>query len=328
MGLIKTLEARDKMTKKAMGIDVDSKKLVCCIVVDEDKSNAIWKTFENREKDFCEILNYLRSQKVSLVLMEASGGYEQKIAIYLSANKISVYVVNPRRARDFARGIGLNYKNDKIDAFALGRMAQVAKLPPATHSSPNQLKIKKLVVRRNQIKEDIVVERNRKRLADDDAEESILKHIKFLEEEVEAVDNKIKTLIRSDKVMESKKKVLIKFKGIGEVTAAAMIALIPELGYISNKKVSSLVGVAPMDRDSGILKGKRTISGGRAHARKALYMPAWVAVQKDPGIKSVYERHIDNGKKKKVAIVAIMRKLLIRANAALRRHIETEEKVS
>ncbi len=314
------------MTKKAMGIDVDSKNLVCCIVVDEDKSNAIWKTVKNREKDFCEIRNYLRSHKVSRVLLEASGGYEQKIAIYLSAHKISAYVVNPRQARDFARGIGLNYKNDKIDAFALGRMAQVMKLPPATHASPNQLKLKKLVVRRNQIKENIVVERNRKRLADDEAAESILRHIKFLEEEVEDIEKKINTLIRSDKVMEAKKKVLVKFKGIGDVTAAAMLALIPELGYISNKEVSSLVGLAPMDNDSGILKGKRTISGGRAHARKALYMPAWVAVLRDPGMKIVYERHINKGKKKKVAIVAIMRKLLIRANAALRAHIETQEK--
>lgn len=140
------------MTEKTMGIDVDSKNLVCCIVVDEDKSRAIWNTFKNQEKDFCEIHNFLRSHKVSLVLLEASGGYEQKIAIYLSANNISVYVVNPRRARDFARGIGLNYKNDKVDAFALGRMAQVAKLPPATYASPNQLKIKKLVVRRLQVK--------------------------------------------------------------------------------------------------------------------------------------------------------------------------------
>lgn len=262
------------------------------------------------------------------MLMEASGGYEQKIAMYLSANKISVYVVNPRRARDFARGIGLNYKNDKIDAFALGRMAQVAKLPPATNASPNQLKLKKLVVRRNQIKEDIVVERNRKRLADDEAEESILKHIKFLEEEVEDIEKKINILIRSDKVMEANKKVLVKFKGIGDLTAAAMLALIPELGYISNKKVSSLVGLTPMDHDSGVLKGKRTISGGRAHARKALYMPAWVAVSRAPDLKIVFERHINNGKEKKVAIVAIMRKLLVRANAALRRHIEKGEKVS
>jgi transposase len=316
------------MTKKTMGIDVDSKKLVCCIVVDEDQSTALWKTFENREKDFCKILNYLRSQKVSLVLLEASGGYEQKVTIYLSANGISVYVVNPRRARDFARGIGLNYKNDKIDAFALGRMAQVAKLPPATHSSPNQLKLKKLVVRRNQLKEDIVVESNRKRLADDEAKASICRHIKFLQEEVADIEKAINTLIRSDKVMKAKKKVLIKFKGIGDVTAAAMIGLIPELGYIKNKQVSSLVGLAPMDHDSGKLKGKRTISGGRSHARKALYMPAWVAVRRDPTMNTVYERHINNGKKKKVAIVAIMRKLLIRANAVLRRHIETEEKAS
>jgi len=128
--------------------------------------------------------------------------------------------------------------------------------------------------------------------------------------------------------MKAKKKVLLKFKGISDVTAAAMLALIPELGYIKNREVSSLVGLAPMDRDSGIFKGKRTISGGRAHARKALYMPAWVAVYRDPDMKSVYERHINNGKKKKVAIVAIMRKLLIRANAALRNHIDTEEKIS
>ncbi len=314
------------MTKIAMGIDVDSKNLVCCIVFGEDKSNAIWKTFKNQENDFCEILNFIRSHKVSLVLLEASGGYEQKIAIYLSANNISVHIVNPRRARDFARGIGLNYKNDKIDAFALGRMAQVAKLPPATHASPKQLKLKKLVVRRNQIKEEMVVERNRKCLADDEVEESILKHIKFLEEEVADIEKKINALIRSDKVIEAKKKILVGFKGIGDVTAAAMLALIPELGYTNNKNVSSLVGLAPMDHDSGILKGKRTISGGRAHARKALYMPAWVAVQRDPGMKIVYERHINNGKKKKVAIVAIMRKLLIRANAALRRYIDTEEK--
>lgn len=316
------------MIKKAMGIDVDSKNLVCCVVVDQDKSNAFWKTVANQEKDFCKLLEYLQDQKVDHVLLEASGGYEQKIALYLASNKISVYVVNPRRARDFARGIGLNYKNDKIDAFALGRMAQVVKLPPATHTSPNQLRLKRLVVRRNQIKEDIVVESNRKRLADDEAEESILKHIQFLEGEVDEIDKKIMALIRSDKVMEAKRQVLLKFKGIGDVTAAAMLALIPELGYIDNKKISSLVGLAPMDRDSGILKGKRTISGGRTHARKALYMPAWVAVQRDSGMKTVYERHINNGKKKKVAIVAIMRKMIIRANAAIRVHNDKQEKSS
>jgi transposase len=328
MGFIKTMEAKRKMTKKTMGIDVDSKSLVCCIVINEDKSTAIWKTFKNREKDFSEIIKYIRSQNVSLVLMEASGGYEQKISIYLSANNISVYVVNPRRARNFARGIGLNYKNDKVDAFALGHMAQVVKLPPVTKSNPNQLKLKRLVVRRLQIKGNIRVERNRKILADEEIEESILKHIKFMEDEVKEIEDKINNIIKSDKVMQAKKKVMINFIGIGNVTAAAMLALIPELGYISNKKISSLAGLAPMARDSGQIKGKRFISGGRGNARKSLYMPAWVAVRKDPGLKIVYERHLDKGKMKKVAIVAIMRKLLVRINAALRNHIEAEEKVS
>lgn len=316
------------MTKKAMGIDVDSRNLVCCVVVDEDKSNALWETFENREKDFCKILEYLRDQKVKRVLLEASGGYEQKIAIYLASNKISVYIVNPRRARDFARGIGLNYKNDKIDAFALGRMAQVAKFPATIHTCPNQQRLKQLVIRRNQISDMIVEEKNRNRLTGNEVRENILKHIEFLEDQKAELEETINAIIQSDQALKAKKGVLVKLIGIGDVTAAAMIALIPELGYISNNEVSSLVGVAPMDNDSGKNKGKRSISGGRAHARKALYMPAWVAVQRDPRMKIVYERHINRGKLKKVAIVAIMKKLLITANAVVRKHLEAQDIVA
>lgn len=316
------------MTKKAMGIDVDSRNLVCCVVVDEDKSNALWETFENREKDFCKILEYLRDQKVKRVLLEASGGYEQKVAIYLASNKISVYIVNPRRARDFARGIGLNYKNDKIDAFALGRMAQVAKFSATIHTCPNQQRLKQLVVRRNQISDMIVEEKNRNRLTSNEVRENILKHIEFLEDQKAELEEKINAIIQSDQALKAKKKVLVKLIGISDVTAAAMIALIPELGYISNNEVSSLVGVAPMDNDSGKNKGKRSISGGRAHARKALYMPAWVAVQRDPRMQIVYERHIKRGKLKKVAIVAIMKKLLITANAVVRKHLEAQEIVA
>jgi transposase len=316
------------MTKKAMGIDVDSRNLVCCIVVDEDKSKAVWKTFENREKDFCKILEYLRDQKVMRVLLEASGGYEQKIAIYLASNKISVYVVNPRRARDFARGIGLNYKNDNIDAFALGRMAQVAQFPPTTHACPNQQKLKQFVIRRNQIVDMIVEEKNRNRLTGHEVRENILKHIEFLEDQKAELEKTINALIQSDQALNAKKRVLVKLIGISDVTAAAMIALIPELGYIGNNEVSSLVGVAPMDNDSGKKKGKRSISGGRAHARKALYMPAWVAVQRDPRMQIVYERHIKRGKLKKVAIVAIMKKLLITANAVVRKHLEDQKIVA
>lgn len=312
--------------KKTMGIDVDSRYLETCIVIDENRSNAIGKRFHNREKEFSKLLKYLRSHKVSRVLMEASGGYEQKIAHYLAAHEIEVQVVNPRRARNFAKGIGLKAKTDKIDAFALGRMAQVVKFPTESYTSPNQLKLKKLMVRRSQLKEDIQAERNRKSLAEAVVKESIEKHIQFLQEEIDDIEEKIKEVIRSDKKMEAKKNVLIQFKGIGDITAATMIGLIPELGYISNKKVTSLVGLAPMPNDSGKIKGKRFISGGRARPRKALYMPAWVAVNCDPEINTFYNRLIENKKLKKVAIVAVMRKLLIRANAALRLYIEAEEK--
>lgn len=312
--------------KKTMGIDVDSRYLETCIVIDENRSNAIGKRFHNREKEFSKLLKYLRSYKVSRVLMEASGGYEQKIAHYLAAHEIKVQVVNPRRARNFAKGIGLKAKTDKIDAFALGRMAQVVKFPTESYTSPSQLKLKKLVVRRSQLKEDIQAERNRKGLADVVVKKSIEKHIQFLQEEIDNIEERIKEIIRSDKKMEAKKNVLIQFKGIGDITAATMIGLIPELGHISNKKVTSLVGLAPIPNDSGKFKGKRFISGGRARPRKALYMPAWVAVRCDPEMKTFYNRLIENKKLKKVAIVAVMRKLLIRANAALRRYLEAEEK--
>jgi transposase len=313
------------MNKITMGIDVDSKKLKCCVVIDEERSNALWHDFENQEKDFSSILNFVRSNKVSLVLMEASGGYEQKIALYLSSHKVKVHVINPHRVRSFARGIGLNYKNDKIDAFAIGLMGKVATFPPATQPSPNQQTLKELVIRRIQLKENIVQEKNRIGLTTGKVRESISRHIEYLEQDVLTIDEEINQVIKADEKMLEEKKVLTRFKGIADVTAAAIISLIPELGYIGNKEVSALVGVAPMDNDSGNTKGKRSIIGGRRHARKALYMPAWVAVARDMHMKKVYQRHIDRGKLPKVAIVSIMRKMLIRANASYRNYLEAQQ---
>jgi len=316
------------MTAIAMGIDVDSRNLEICVVIDEDASNAVRETVPNQQKDFHRILKCLKQQKISRVLMEASGGYEQNVANYLTANGLDVYVVNPRQARNFARGIGLNAKTDKIDAFALGRMAQVAKLPPKVRPRPNQVKLKQWVTRRSKLMENMQAERNRKRLADAEMKESIQTHIQFLKKEIEQIEKRIEEIIRSDESMAAKKRVLTQFKGIGDKTAAAMLGLVPELGYISNEKVSSLVGLAPMANDSGTFKGKRFITGGRTHARKALYMPAWVTVQRDPVMTEFYQRLISRGKLKKVSIVAVMRKMLVRMNAAIRNYIETEEKKS
>jgi transposase len=314
-----------KMSKKAMGIDVDSKELNVCVVKDEKKENSIWEKMKNDKKGFAEVLKLLRKEMVELVFMEATGGYEQSIAVYLASNGIEVYVKNPWQVKQFAKGIGLMCKNDKVDAFALGRMAQVVEVKPGMQLSPNQIKLKQLVTRREQITEILTKEKGRLKLVIPETQASIKRHIEFLEEEQESLDELISEMIKKDEVMAQKRKVITQFKGIGKITAAALIGFLPELGYIGNKEICHLAGLAPMDNDSGAKKGKRFISGGRPRARRALYMPAWVAVQRDPNIRSIYERLIKAGKCKKVAIVAIMRKLLVRANAAYRRHLWEEQ---
>jgi transposase len=313
-----------KMLKKTMGIDVDSKELNVCVIKDEKKENAIWKKMKNDKKGFAEVLKFLRNERVELVFMEATGGYEQGIALYLASNEIQVCVKNPCQVRQFAKGIGLMCKNDKVDAFVLGRMAQVVEVKPGMQSSPDQMKLKQLVTRREQITEILAKEKGNLKLVIPESRASIKRHIEFLEKEQKVLEELAGKIIKEDDVMAKKKKIVTQFKGIGQITAAALIAYLPELGYIGNKEICRLAGLAPMDNDSGTKKGKRFISGGRPRARRALYMPAWVAVQRDPNIRIIYERLIKAGKQKKVAIVAIMRKLLVRVNATYRRQLWDE----
>ena len=314
------------MSKKAMGIDVDSQELNVCVVTDEKQENAVWKKMTNDKKGFEEVLKFLKHEAVELVFMEATGGYEQGVALYLASNEIVALVKNPHQVRQFAKGIGLKYKNDKIDAFALGRMAQIVDVKPGMQSSPNQMKLKQLVTRREQITQMLAKEKGlHNKLAIAETLASITRVIESLEKEQEELDKVINEIINSDIVMTEKEDIITQFKGIGKITAAAIIAYLPELGYIGNKEICHLAGLAPMDNDSGSKKGKRFISGGRPRARKALYMPAWVAVRRDPNIRTIYERLIKAGKCKKIAIVAIMRKLLVRMNAAYRRKLGAEK---
>lgn len=312
------------MVKKTMGIDVDSKELNVCVMRDENRANAIWKEVKNDKEDFNKVLELLNQEQVEIVLMEASGGYEQKIALFLAQKGAKVMVINPVQVRHFARGIGLKCKNDKTDAYVLGRMAQVIEVKSERQTSPRQIELKQLVVRRCQIAEYIAVQKKLLIKAESEALKSIQRHIEFLSEEQAKLEALINKIISQDAVMTKKKNVLTKVKGVGAVTAASLIALLPELGYIGNKQISHLVGLAPMDHDSGDRKGKRFISGGRPRVRKALFMPALVAIQRDPGMNAVYQRFVKAGKPKKVAIIAIMRKLIIRLNATYRKHLKTQ----
>ncbi len=311
--------------EQVLGIDVDSEKLVSCIVVDGKRRNAKWRTFENKESDFADLPRYLQDHQISRVVMEATGGYEKKVSCFLRLGGIEVHVIKPKQGRDFANGLNILAKNDAIDAFVLGRLGQVAEFPTAPKINETQLKIKPLTMRRSQLKEMVTEEKNRLRLTDGSVKESIEIHIQFLEEQIAKLEEEVDNCIEGDEELKNIQKILIKTKGYGKTTAAVILALLPEIGRISNKAVAALAGLAPMADDSGKHKGKRKIKGGRWHLRKALYMPAYSSIAHDPEIKVFHQRLIDKGKVKKVATVAVMRKVLVRANATVRNYLRRQE---
>ncbi|WP_282677646.1 IS110 family RNA-guided transposase, partial [Serratia marcescens] len=266
---------------------------------------------------------------VALVLMEATGGLEAAVACALQAEGFEIAVVNPRQARDFARAMGYLAKTDRIDARALTQMAEVINRHPergrfirALPDAERQV-LAAMVVRRRQLITMLVAERNRLHPAHPQSRKSINIIIKALEDELSRIDADMNTHIQNH--FKELAERLSSIKGIGVMTTAALLAEVPELGSLSRRKVSALVGVAPVNRDSGTMRGRRTIFGGRAGVRTALYMATLVASRFNPVIKAFYMRLVDAGKPKKVALVACMRKLLTILNAMLRKNEEWDE---
>lgn len=266
----------------------------------------------------------LRKHTVALVLMEATGGLEAAVACALQAEGFEIAVVNPRQARDFARAMGYLAKTDRIDARVLAQMAEVINRHPerdrfirALPDADRQV-LNAMVVRRRQLITMLVAERNRLHPAHPQSRKSINIIIKALEDELARIDKDMNTHIRNHFKELSER--LNSIKGVGTMTVAALLAEVPELGRLSRREISALVGVAPVNRDSGTMRGRRTIFGGRAGVRTALYMAALVATRFNPVIKAFYTRLVTAGKPKKVALVACMRKLLTILNAMLRKN--------
>lgn len=308
--------------KVILGIDVSSDHLDSCILCD---GKSRYKQFQNDTDGCKDLLTWANRHKVDTGVVEATGGYEKKISLLMLSKGIDSYVVNPLQVRNFAKGYGNKAKTDKIDAEMIARFASVVPLQKTAQVSMTQYKIKQLVTRRFELKKMIVAEKGRTKLADDIILQSINDSIAFMENQIKELDKQLDLLSRKEKDVSDKVQVLCMQKGIAKVTAITLIGLLPEIGLIDNKKIAALAGLAPYARDSGKLKGKRFISGGRENARKALYMPAWVACMHDPKIKAFYERLKERGKKPKVAIVAVMRKLLIIANSRVRNYIKNEK---
>lgn len=278
--------------------------------------------FSNDGEGFEQLLERLKGWEVRLVVMEATGGYEAQLACALQAAGFSVAVVNPRQARDFAKALGYLAKTDRIDAAALSAFAQTLDQHPQRERflkgvpDAQRAQLAALVTRRRQLVEMLTAERNRLALSHKAARRSIEAVIKTLRRQLDDVEAQMARHVREHHA--DLQALLVSAKGIGPQSTAVLIGELPELGRLSNRQISKLVGLAPLNRDSGTMRGKRTIFGGRAHVRSALYMPTMSAIRYNPVIRAFYRRLIANGKQKMVAIVACMRKLLTILNSMVR----------
>jgi transposase len=279
-------------------------------------------SLSNDVDGFEALLAKLAQHQVALIVLEATGGLEMGAACALQAAGYAVAVINPRQARDFARAMGQLAKTDRIDARILAQLGEVIERHPEREKfvkplpTAEQQALAALVSRRRQLVTMLGAERNRLALAHDQTRRSIETIIKTLTDELERVDDDMSGHVRTH--FSDLSALLRSVKGVGVATIATLIAEVPELGRLSRREISALVGVAPLNRDSGTMRGKRTIYGGRGSVRRVLYMSALVAARFNPVIKCFYARLVAAGKPKKVALVACMRKLLTILNAMVK----------
>lgn len=293
-----------------VGIDVSKDRLDVAIL----PSGEIC-SFEHNEPGMKALAQKLDELHPESVIVEATGGLERTLVAILAAAVVPVIVVNPRQVRDFAKATGQLAKTDSIDASILALFGQ--RVRPELRELPDEetQALEALLVRRRQIIDMLVAENNRVDLASPRIARDLKAHIRFLERRLENVDAEIDTTIQNSPVWRTKDKLLRSVPGVGPVLSRTLLAELPELGRLSNNEISKLVGVAPLNRDSGRFRGTRRIWGGRASVRSVLYMAAFSATRWNPVIRAYYERLIGRGKAHKVALVACMRKLLITLNS-------------
>jgi transposase len=296
-----------------IGIDV-SKDWLDIVVL---PGGETWRT-ENSEDKMDVLVERLEKLEPERIIIEATGGYEQMITAKLYLAKLPVCRVNPRRVRYFARSLGQLAKTDKLDAKMLARFGELVKPPLTQLPSEDEQLLSALLTRREQLLAMLVAEKNRLALASARVKPSLNEHITWLKNQLKELDQEIDDFIDHSPELKEKDELLQEVEGIGKKTSAKLIADVPELGACDRKEIAALIGVAPYNQDSGYKKGQRAISGGRPDVRSILYMATLAATRYNPVIKECYQRLVKAGKKKKVAIVACMRKLLTILNAILR----------
>jgi transposase len=273
----------------------------------------------NEEAGIGALVSRLEQARPALVVLESSGGFERLVAAALAASELPIVVVNPRQVRDFARATGKLAKTDRLDAEVLARFGEAVGPEPKPLPDKEVRAFGEVLARRRQIVGMLTAERNRLGTATSEpVKKRIEAHVRWLERELERIEGDLDEAIKGSRAWRENEALLRSVPGVGPVLARTLLAELPELGTLDRKRLAALVGVAPLNRDSGTLRGHRAVWGGRARVRAALYMGALVATRFNPTIGEFYERLLAAGKPKKVALVACMRKLLTILNALLK----------
>jgi transposase len=300
--------------KNYVGIDVSKTKLDIAL-----NETEVMLHCTNDNNGLKELIKLLPGKKSTLIILEATGGYEKLAAHALRKKGYCVAIVNAKRVRDFAKASGKLAKTDCIDAQTIALFGKTFNPIPQPLESDEEMKREAYLTRRAQVIKHLTLEKQYLESASDESiKKEINKLIARLEKALEQVEQKLEDLINQDEILKEKVARLDEIQGVGLITAMNVLIHLPELGTLNHKEVSALVGVAPFNKDSGQSKGKREIRGGRAPVRAALYMAVLSARKFNPLIKQFYDRLIEKGKLKKVAMVACMRKLIIIMNAMMR----------
>ena len=298
-----------------VGMDVSKAWLDVAVHEQEEGFRA-----SNDEAGIASLVKRLKKLKPTLLVLEPTGGFEKLVVAELTHAGLPAVVVNAKRVRDFARATGRFAKTDKLDAKVLAHFAAAVRPPLRNLRSEEAEQLTALLTRRRQVLDMLTMEKNRLVTVRAKMQLEIEAHIQWLSKSLKDLDQEIEEFVEGTPVWKEKDALLQSVPGVGPVTSATMLGMLPELGLLNRQEIAALVGVAPVNKDSGKKQGRRRVYGGRAEVRSVLYMAALSAKKFNPVIRKFYERLIQHGKEKKVALTACLRKLLVILNAMMHTH--------
>jgi transposase len=300
-------------TSSYVGIDVSKSRLDVAVLGERQETQV-----ENSGEGIARLVEQMEDLQPELIVVEATGGYQRAVVEALFWAGLAVAVVNPARVRQFARACGLLAKTDKLDAQVLAVFGE--RVQPRRYESKSEAgkQLSALLVRRRQLDEMLKAEQNRLRTTSASLKSSVKRMIACLKQEKKLLDEQVQQCVAKQEAWQEQREILQSAPGVGKVTTATLLAELPELGKMDRKKIAALVGVAPMNYDSGKKRGYRKTKGGRGEVRSVLYMATLVATRRNPLIQAQYQQLLKRGKLKKVALIACMRKFLTILNAMLR----------